>query len=104
MPRKGSRPIHVEGADYRWRVRPGSVNRLTVSVESADGGRTLVLVFDLPPLDIWLGEAGAVARPADVAAAIAAATKAGWDPRSKGGPVFYQLSTGQLRNSHPVDK
>lgn len=104
MPRKGSRPIRVEGADYRWRVRPGSVKRLTVSVESAEGGRTLVLVFDLPPLDIWLGEPGAVAKPADVAAGIAAATKAGWDPRSKGGPVFYQLSTGELRNSLLADK
>ena len=60
-----------------------------------------MLVFDLPPLDIWLGEPGAVARPADVAAGISAATKAGWDPRSRGGPVFYQLSSGQLSNSLP---
>lgn len=104
MPKKGSRPVHVEGADYRWRVRPGSVNRLTVSVESAEGGRTLVLVFDLPPLDNWLGEPGVVAKPADVAAGIAAATKAGWDPSSKGGPLFYQRSTGQLRNSLLAEK
>ncbi len=106
IPRRGSRKIVVAGTPYRWLVRRRPTysqglawSPLTVAVEAATGGRTLVLVFGKPRPDNWVGEPGAIAKPADVAAGIAAARAAGWDSESSGGPVFYDLETGELRHS-----
>lgn len=106
IPRRGSRKIVVAGAAYRWLVRRQPTysqalawSPLTVAVEPETGGRTLVLVFGKPRPDNWVGEPGAIARPADVAAGIEAARTAGWDAESSGGPLFYDLATGELRRS-----
>ena len=106
IPRKGTRTLKVEGTKYRWLVRRKptydqglAYSALTVAVEPEAGGRTLVLVFDKPRPDNWLGEDGAVATPASVAAGIRAATAAGWDPRQRGGTLFFELATGELRSS-----
>lgn len=94
MPKKGARFITVDGERYRWRVRSTGTyaqgnawNPLTASIELADEpGRVLVASFNAPRPDNWIGIAGHVALPSEIAAAIRCAIAQGYDPRSAGGP------------------
>lgn len=93
MPKTGSRIITVDGVRYRWRVRPAGSKRLRASVELADvRGRVLVVTFEQPRPDIWLGVEGHVAVPSEIADAIRRALALGYDPRSAGGPFMVEAS------------
>ncbi|MEU6430197.1 hypothetical protein ABZ860_30265 [Microbispora sp. NPDC046973] len=95
IPRKGSRPITVDGVVYRWRIRRKPTyhqgngwSPLTFAVQPAEEPWRVLLV-SLPFLrpDAWLGERTMSVRPALVAAVIRLALRRGWDPH-QAGPAF----------------
>ncbi|SDZ11915.1 hypothetical protein SAMN05444365_105406 [Micromonospora pattaloongensis] len=98
LPRKGSRPITVDGVDYRWMVRrraSAGPAPLSFVVEHADDPGAL-LVVSLP----WAhprpgqGRPGEVVRPGIVASAITTARDRGWHPDQPGPP--FPLSGDDL--------
>lgn len=92
IPKKGSRPITVDGCDYRWFVRRkptdgagNAWNALTIAV-SSDVPRSASLVATLAmsrPEALEHPEAKAV-TPGDVAELIRLAIRRGWDPTKPG--------------------
>ncbi|MDP9866571.1 MULTISPECIES: hypothetical protein [Streptosporangium] len=95
MPRKGSRPITVDGTAFRWRIghRPtysqgNGWTPLTVAVERAEApGRVLVVSLPCARPDNWDGERTIAVRPVLVAGCIRRALEQGWDPGQRG-PAF----------------
>lgn len=92
IPRKGSRPIVVDGIEYRWRVRHRPTHSqgvldhsLTVAVDAAEGARC-TLVVDLAqshPCN-WLGDPARPVTPAEIAGLIREARQRGWEPMQAG--------------------
>lgn len=92
IPKKGSRPITVDGQDYRWFVRrkptegagSGS-NPLTVAV-SSDVPRSASLLVTLATNrpDASLHSEVTAVTPGDVAELIRVAIRHGWDPAKPG--------------------
>lgn len=82
LARKGSRPITIDGTDYRWAVRPkpaysqGLGSTMTFAVERP--GATLVVDTGRPRPDNWLGLPTEPIRPAEVAEAVRAALARGF--------------------------
>ncbi|MCR6486611.1 hypothetical protein M8542_27660 [Amycolatopsis sp. OK19-0408] len=86
LARKGSRLITVDGAGYRWSVRPkptysqGLGAAMTFAVELAERpGATLVVDTGRPRPDNWLHRQTEPIRPAEVAEAVRAALARGFD-------------------------
>ncbi|MFC8720664.1 hypothetical protein [Kitasatospora sp. NPDC057198] len=97
--RKGSRPLTVDGAPYRWTIRrrPSygqgiGESPLTAAVERADGaGAVLLLRFPCAHPGNWLGLPATGVTPARIAAAVRLARARGWDPERPGGPFRLDL-------------
>ncbi|MEV0202694.1 hypothetical protein [Nonomuraea sp. NPDC050691] len=95
MPKKGSRPITVDGIAFRWRVshRPTysadkSWSPLTFAVERAEGpGSVLVVSLPCARPDNWSGERTIAIRPVLVAGCIRRALEQGWKS-GRPGPTF----------------
>lgn len=93
IPKKGSRPITVDGQGYRWFVRrrptvgagSGS-NPLTVAV-SSEVPRSASLVANVATRrpDASLHSEATAVTPGDVAELIRLAIRRGWDPAKPGG-------------------
>ncbi|MCK2221232.1 hypothetical protein MF672_046640 [Actinomadura sp. ATCC 31491] len=96
MPGKGSRLITVDGAVYRWRVRPKPTRRdgrawraLTFAVEAASGaGRPLLVSLPCARPDNGLEARTIVVRPALVASCVRRALGQGWDPAGTSSGAF----------------
>ncbi|MEV1286249.1 hypothetical protein [Micromonospora sp. NPDC049679] len=91
LPRKGSRPITVDGVDYRWMVRRRPTVHpapLSFVVERADEPGAL-LVVSLPWAHPRPGQGlpAEVVRPGIVASAITTALGRGWRPAQPGPPL-----------------
>ena len=111
MPRKGSRPIVVEGQPYRWRVRRkptlGQVegfSPLSISVECLTKphtapGSVLLLDTERGRFDAWYVPndrslpvlASKAATPREVADGIREALKKGWRPNCPGGTFHLEI-------------
>lgn len=95
---KGSRSIVVGGREFRWTLRrkPTYAQALgqtdvIVSVRLAGGaGSRLVILFSTPHPGNVLGLPYAAVTPGDVAAGIAAALRAGWEPEAAGAPFVVE--------------
>lgn len=106
IPKKGSRPITVDGQSYRWFVRRkptdcGGSGRtpLTVAVSSdVPRSSSLVVTLAINRPDAWLHPGATAVTPCDVAELIRLAIKRGWNP-SKPGSAF-QLD---LRNDREYE-
>ncbi|MBV1849348.1 hypothetical protein [Catellatospora tritici] len=99
LTQRGSRPIVVDGIEYRWLVRrrptysQGIGAPLTFVVELPDAhGAVLVVRTDAARPDNWIGSPSAVIRPAQVAACVRAALRGGWRP-TQPGPAFLADAT-----------
>jgi hypothetical protein len=91
LARKGSRPIHVDGVEYRWKVRNPTYSRavgwstLTFVVEHATEPGTLLVVNTAQARpDNWLAQPSPVIRPEQVASAIRSAQAQRWQPTQRG--------------------
>ncbi|MFI6918646.1 hypothetical protein ACIBIZ_01735 [Nonomuraea spiralis] len=95
IPRKGSRPITIDGVVFRWRVghRPSrrggdGPSPLTFVVERAeDPGCVLVVSLPCARPDNQWGSRTIAVRPLLVAACVRRALESGWRP-SRPGPLF----------------
>ncbi|GII90982.1 hypothetical protein [Sinosporangium siamense] len=104
IPTKGSRPITVDGAAYRWRVRRKATycqgngwGPMTFAVEAAGRpGRVLLVVLPWSRPDAWLGGRTMAVRPALVAAVIRTALERGWEPRRAGRAFTLDLDEDDL--------
>jgi hypothetical protein len=75
IPRKGSRPIDIDGRMFRFMVKPIR-EELSVTVQEAAEQPGRVLQFQWPE--------GHSVYPSDVAETVRDALKAGWDPSARG--------------------
>ena len=105
IPTKKSRPITVDGREFRWMVRPeGSVGFdwhtvLTVQ-EAADHPGAVLQVplyaketVGMKPSMLDEDRAPDVPiTPEDVADVVRAAIRSGWDPSARGGPAKVAVS------------
>ncbi|GAA3709677.1 hypothetical protein GCM10022224_089000 [Nonomuraea antimicrobica] len=102
IPKKGARPITVDGTGYRWRIRHKPTHcqgngwgPMTFAVERAEApGRVLLVSLPYSRPDAWLGERTTAVRPALVAATIRRARTGGWDP-SRAGNAFELTLTDE---------
>jgi hypothetical protein len=101
IPKKSSRPIHVDGIQYRWRIRhqPTYVQALTqftlsFAVELAeDPGAKLVVIMPQVRPDNWFNDPTPEAvLPSHVEKLIRQALKLGWQPDFPGSPFEMNLS------------
>lgn len=100
IPRKGSRPITVDGVAYRWMVRhkpsysQGIIeSSLTVAVEHDDvSGSVLALRLPQAHPSNWMGAPAVAVRPAHVALGIRTALGQGWKPERPGHPFRLNLT------------
>ena len=98
IPKKGSRPISVEGNEYRWLVRrkptysqANGWTPMTLAVSSANSrSSTLVATLDTNRPDAWVASGDVAVNPRNVSAIIRRALAAGWNPAEPGKP--FQLS------------
>ncbi|WP_197048702.1 hypothetical protein [Streptosporangium roseum] len=104
MPRRGSRPISVDGTAFRWRIRPRPTycqgngwSPLTVTVERAEEpGRVLVVSLPCARPDNWLGERTIAVRPALVAGCVRRALEQGWNPGQPGSAFTLTVTEDEL--------
>lgn len=104
LARKGSRPITVAGARLRYvvsRGQPVGDGRfaLNLTVQSADGGGSVLSVRGMTTRDIWLdfphiqGAAEYVTlEPAAVARLLERALREGWQPGADGPPFVLDVA------------
>lgn len=101
IPKKGARPMVVDGVHYLWRVRHRPTymqgafgQRLTVGVETVDEGRCALLIelSQAHPWN-WLGYPAVPVTPGEIASAIRSALLSGWEP-TKPGSVFRYVVEG----------
>ncbi|GAB3449481.1 hypothetical protein [Actinophytocola sediminis] len=98
--KKGSRRIVVDGAEYRWTVRPrpsycqgNGWSPMTFAVGLAEqAGRALVVSLPWAHPSNWLHLPTGAVRPAMVARAIQFALTQGWDPSAPGSPFSITLA------------
>ncbi len=96
--RKKSRPIVVDGKQYRWVVAPG--NGFVVFVaESADKSGGKIEVYVESDIDqMWVefphiqNPKLKVVKPKDAESIIRQAIEAGWDPEVKGSPYQFEYT------------
>lgn len=100
LPRKGTRAIEVDGVRYRWLVRRKPTygqaigeSGLTVAIERASPGATLLVELDEHRPDAWLDPGAVSVTPRDVGAFVRVAIARGWDPASHG-PTFVLRVSG----------
>ena len=92
IPRKGSRPIVVDGIRYRWRVRQRLTylqgafgHSLTVAVDIANEPKcTLVVSLSRAHPCNWLGDPSSPVTPSEVSDLIRKARADGWVPTAAG--------------------
>ncbi|ACZ86585.1 hypothetical protein [Streptosporangium roseum] len=104
MPRKGSRPINVDGTAFRWRIRRRPTHRqgdgwspLTVTVERPEEpGRVLVVSLPFARPDNPLGERTTAVRPVLVAGCIRRALDQGWNPGQPGSAFTLTITEDEL--------
>lgn len=93
LPKKGRRPISVDGQPYCWRIRRAPTytqgafeGSMTLAVQHASDDSQSVLVADLviSRPDNWIAPHQTSVTPQMVRDIIRAAVAAGWDPWSKG--------------------
>ncbi|MFF3664319.1 hypothetical protein [Microtetraspora malaysiensis] len=104
IPKKGSRPISVDGTAFRWRVRHKAThpqgnawNPLTLAVERAeDPGRVLIVSLPCARPDNSLGERTIAVRPALVAGCIRRAVEQGWNPGQPGSAFALTVTEDEL--------
>ncbi|MBB4936074.1 hypothetical protein FHR32_000379 [Streptosporangium album] len=104
MPRKGSRPISVDGTAFRWRIRHRPTycqgngwSPLTVTVErTEEPGRVLVVSLPCARPDNRLGERTIAVRPALVAGCIRRAIEQGWNPGQPGAAFTLTVTEDEL--------
>ncbi|MGI5486046.1 hypothetical protein [Microtetraspora malaysiensis] len=104
IPKKGSRPISVDGTAFRWRVRRKATHSqdntwspLTVAVErSEEPGRVLVVSLPCARPDNSLGERTIAVRPALVAGCIRRAVEQGWNPGQPGSAFTLTVTEDEL--------
>src|SRR6185369_13400802 len=95
LPKKGTRRISVDDAEYRWAIRKkptycqgAFAAPMTFAIECVQAPRTLLVVTaTVPRPDNWLQKPSVCIRPAQVAQAIRKAHRAGWQPGAPG-PAF----------------
>ena len=78
IPRKGSRPIEIDGRQFRFMVKPHH-EELTVTIQEDQVAPGRVLQFRWPQ--------GCSVLPQDIREAIVDGMRAGWDPSARG-PAF----------------
>jgi hypothetical protein len=110
IPKKGSRPITVDGQEYRWFVRrkptdcggSGSTP-LTVAVSSdVPRSSSLVATFATNRPDAWRFPGSTAVTPGDIAELIRLAIQRGWDPTKPGSA--FKIDVRGLSASEPIDQ
>ncbi|WP_180903647.1 hypothetical protein [Nonomuraea indica] len=104
MPRKGSRPISVDGTAFRWRIRRRSTDRqsdgwspLTVTVERVEEpGRVLVVSLPCARPDNRFGQRTIAVGPLLVAGCVRRALEQGWNPGQPGSPFVLTITEDDL--------
>ncbi len=104
MPKKGSRPITVDGADFRWQVRRKATRHqrngrgpLTFSVEFAEEpGQLLVVSLPFPRPDNDFGDRTLPIRPVIVAGCVRRAVEQGWNPGQPGSAFNLTITEADL--------
>ena len=99
LPRKGSRRIIVDGAEYRWAIRrkptycqAAFASPMTFAVECVQAPQTvLVVTTTVPRPDNWLRKPSVSVRPSQVAEAIRQAHRAGWQPGTLGSAFMLKF-------------
>ncbi|MGW7486697.1 hypothetical protein [Streptomyces sp. NPDC054786] len=101
IPKKGSRPITVDGVDYRWSVRRKptylqGICQAPLSVAVVLGhtpGSVAVLRMPHAHPGNWMGAPATAVRPAAVAHGIRSALRQGWKPDAPGRPFLVDLAS-----------
>src|SRR5262245_9970877 len=101
LARRESRPITVDGASYRWKVRGSATyaqsqgwTPLEFAVESGAGAKLVVQLPAYRP-DSWGGPQMTV-RPRFVATCIQRARHLGWRPDEPGKPFTLRVEPWQV--------
>jgi hypothetical protein len=92
LPKKGARPITIDGRRFRWSIRPmptycmgNGWSRMTFAVEAAEAsGCILYVTLARPRPDNWMLEGSTPVTPGEVAKIVSAALKSGWNPTEPG--------------------
>jgi hypothetical protein len=98
IPKKGTRPITVDGNDYRWLVRRKPTysqgngwTPMTVAVSSTiPNTSALVATLATNRPDAWINADSKMITPGEVANLIRLAIVRGWNPAAPGSP--FQLN------------
>ncbi|MEV0582729.1 hypothetical protein [Nonomuraea sp. NPDC050310] len=103
MPKRGSRPITVDGVVYRWRVPKwsrgvdGGWKQLSFTVQRADEpGGVLVVTLPCARPDNSHGERTIVVRPVLVSACIRRALGQGWAAHARGAAFRLTVTEAEL--------
>jgi hypothetical protein len=99
IPKKGSRPITIQGLPYRWRVRGRPTyfqgmawKGLVLAVERSDASGAILLVqLDRHHPSNWMEQEASPVTPADVGSLIQRALSSGWRPEVPGRPFMMDL-------------
>ena len=99
IPKTGSRPITVDGNDYRWLVRrkptysqANGWTPMTVAVSSTvPKGSSLVATLATNRPDTWVDTENKAITPGDVASLIRLAIARGWNPATPGSPFQLEV-------------
>ena len=116
LPKKGTRRIKVDGAEYRWAIRKkptycqaAFASPMTFAVECVQAPQTVLLVTTtVPRPDNRLQQPSVCVRPAQVAKAIRQAHRAGWQPGAPGSAFILKFDTlgrtedGAANRSQPI--
>ena len=101
IPKKGSRPITVDGSDYRWLVRrkptysqANGWTPMTVAVSSAvPRASSLGATLAVNRPDAWVDAQNKAITPGNVAKLIRLAVARGWNPAAPGGPFKLDVES-----------
>jgi hypothetical protein len=107
IPKKGSRPITVDGSDYRWLIRrkPTYVQGngwtpMTLAISAAFPRATsLVVTLATNRPDAWVGAEVNAITPHNVAALIRLGIARGWNPATPGGQLQMDVRVEGFRDS-----
>jgi hypothetical protein len=106
IPKKGSRPITVDGSDYRWLIRrkPTYVQGngwtpMTLAISAAvPRAPSLVVTLATNRPDAWVGAEVDAITPRDVAALIRLGIARGWNPATPGGQLQLDVQAEGFRD------
>jgi hypothetical protein len=104
LPKKKSRPITVNGEDFRYVVSTGKYDdnwdfNLNITIQIAHGKGNILKIEGLVTRDFWLDfpndvsskDSYPVLTPKDISILIINGIKAGWHPNEKGTPFTIKL-------------